>query len=117
MNLVVCRLAFFTAFTVVSVLSLAPRSLTPPIDVWDKLQHLAGYAALALLAKAAYRGAGVRWWMALFLCSWGGLLELAQRYVPGRSADWLDVGANIAGVVLGIAIAELAGRLLRRARL
>lgn len=114
MKLAVCRRAFFTAFAVVTALSLTPRSLSPPIDIWDKLQHLAAYVVLASLAVAAFRGAGVRRWMVLFLCSWGGLLKLAQVYVPGRSSDWLDVVANATGVVVGTAIAELARRLLRR---
>jgi VanZ family protein len=47
---------------------------------------------------------------ALALVAYGGAIELLQRWVPGRSAEWGDLLADAIGVGLGWAV----GRALRR---
>ena len=48
------------------------------------------------------------WRIALGLLAFGLLIELCQRMVTYRSADWLDVGADAAGIIAGLVI-SLAG--------
>lgn len=80
----------------------------------DKLVHAGMYGVLgALLARAAGGAAPPRTLGRLLL---GVLLfavvdEWHQRFIPGRSADALDVVADVAGAAVGFAA---AARLLRR---
>lgn len=75
-----------------------------PIGV-DKLLHVGGYAVLAVAALVAIhartgRGAlGV----VLLVTVFGGVVELLQGPVPGRSVSFLDLVADAAGAVIGAA--------------
>ncbi len=84
------------------------RSYPPALDralaTWGTtLLHLGGYALLAnLLAWAVLRGGRRRPWLgAAAAFAYGGLLELAQLLVPGRTASVLDLGINLAGAIAG----------------
>jgi VanZ family protein len=48
------------------------------------------------------------WRIALGLLAFGVLIEIAQRAVGYRTADLLDLGADLVGIAAGLAIA-LAG--------
>ena len=41
---------------------------------------------------------------------YGGLLELAQIPIEGRAMEWLDVGMNTIGALLGVAAARFRGQ-------
>ena len=45
------------------------------------------------------------WRIALGLFAFGVLIELLQRMVGYRSAEWLDVAADVAGIIVGLAVA------------
>lgn len=89
------------------VVSLTPR-LTLPLDFWnaDKLYHGATYAWLGALPLWAFasgdRGRTAGYSMVLL----GALLEVAQMYVPGRSASLGDAVANALGVFAGMWLSE-----------
>ena len=83
--------------------SLLPGSVTPQGYNYY-LIHLANYAFLAFLPvlilpwpKGGYAA------MDVFLLS--GLIEWVQMYIPGRSADLMDLLANAVGVALGLSVA------------
>lgn len=40
--------------------------------------------------------------------AYGAFTEVAQAFVPGRAADFLDLGADVLGLLLGWALAALA---------
>lgn len=98
----------------VCYLALTPR---PPKEVdfgWDKLNHSAAFAALALAGCLAFPGSRrTVLWVLLAMVALGGLIEVLQAFVPGRSSDWGDLLADSVGVVVGAVLARLA---LRRAR-
>lgn len=77
----------------------------------DKLEHIAAYliqaASLAILFPRQRR-----WILLGFLCQ-GALIELLQGLSGYRSAEWADMAANSAGIVLGLALSYSA--LARRA--
>jgi VanZ family protein len=86
---------------VVIVGSLTP-SQSLPVQTWpDKVLHLQAYFALVLPVCMARAGAW-RWVVPLAVVL-GGAIELVQPTV-GRSADWLDLGANTLGASLGAAL-------------
>jgi VanZ family protein len=109
----VLRLAHAPAWITASLLLLALvtwGSLMPGSDVpgppnLDKLEHAAAYAVLAvwftgLVPRKRYAA------VAVALAALGVLMELLQHAMQlGRQADALDVGANVFGIGVGIAIA------------
>lgn len=77
-------------------------------EIWllawnDKLLHFGAYLVLSLLAVlgSSRRGTGIR--LALSMILLGALLELAQLFVFGRSADVKDEAANTLGSLGGTA--------------
>jgi hypothetical protein len=97
--------------------TLTPAVEIPMQDGRDKLWHMAGFAALVFPVAVTRSG----WpWRALLLAvllaaALGALIEVIQPHV-GRSGEWGDALANLAGALIG----ALAGRRLApglRARL
>ncbi len=83
---------------VVALLSLMP---VPGVGVSDKLSHLLTYFVLSgwfgLLAMNRYRlGLSL-----VGLLVFGMLIELLQGMTAYRQAEWADLGANAAGILLG----------------
>lgn len=93
---------------VISWLALTPA---PPPEaglLWDKLNHFAAFASLAV---AGFMGFQRRWLaVALGLLAYGGLIEVLQSFTPTRVGDWIDLLADGIGIGLGLALAAtLAG--------
>jgi hypothetical protein len=85
-------------------------TLTPPIyptfgvSYMDKVYH---FGAFALLVFPIILTEPRRWVWAVPVCiGFGGAIELAQPSF-GRSAEWLDFGADVSGVLAGAALAEV----------
>ena len=77
------------------------------LDHLDKWAHLLTFAFLAVWFAGQYRR-GAYWRIALGLVGFGILIEICQRAVGYRSAEWLDLGADVIGIVIGLVIG-LAG--------
>ena len=90
----------------VSYLALVP---TPPASLdsgWDKLNHMLAFTALACSGCLSYPFSGRRRTLMLFgLLIFGGLIELLQLFVPGRSSEWGDLLADSIGIACGALIA------------
>jgi VanZ family protein len=85
----------------VGYLSLTPLPPAPAglPDHSDLLVHLVMHMVLAgSIFLGLPRRGRARWGVALLLAL---VLELAQLWIPGRSFDGLDLGANLLGAVLG----------------
>lgn len=55
-----------------------------------------------------------RWsWVVPVAIAFGGVIELTQPLM-GRSADWLDFGASVTGVLAGAALAEILHNRIRK---
>ena len=78
------------------------------IVIWfseiDKWIHAIVFAFLAVWFAGQYRPRSY-WRIALGLVMFGVLIELCQRMVGYRSAEWLDVAADAAGIIAGLMIA------------
>jgi len=77
------------------------------IEHLDKWVHLLTFAFLAVWFAGQYRRRSY-WRIAAGLVGFGILIEICQRMVGYRSAELFDIGADVAGVVLGLVIG-LAG--------
>lgn len=101
---------------VIAVASLLPPRGTPGVEIADLgelrawIGHAIGYLLLTATALLAQRVP--RPWLTLGIASlYGVLLEIAQGVLGQRSAQLSDVVANVAGALLGLALAH---QLLRR---
>ena len=70
----------------------------------DKWLHGLTFAVLALWYAGQYRPRSY-WRIVIGLMAFGVLVELCQLMVGYRTADWLDIGANGAGIIAGLAVA------------
>jgi VanZ family protein len=90
---------FFTILTI-SVLSLIPPESGVQLKE-DKWGHFLAY--LILTGNALYLTSNIR--QRLIACAsifaYGALIELIQRFIPGREASFLDLLANFFGMLLG----------------
>lgn len=111
LNLVQIHWLLFTILIALAItaLSLYPLDNLPSVPGTDKTHHFIAYGALAFpvaLAKPEK-------WL-LFIVSflvYSGVIEFVQPYV-NRYAEWLDLGANGLGLIVGILIASFARSIL-----
>jgi VanZ family protein len=89
---------------------MAPRDLpiAPTITGADKLDHFMAFVVLAFVAAQALPKRRL-WLIGLALAAYGGAIEVVQRFV-GRSMDPLDFAADVAGILVGLTLAVMAGR-------
>lgn len=100
-------------------LTLAPLPLgsvrIPLFEGADKVVHFMMFFAMAFAYHFDFRRgkkpvdeARLMGWIFVSLSAFGGLIELAQwKMRMGRSGDWYDLLADIAGAVYGIILAWL----------
>jgi VanZ family protein len=98
------------ALSVLLVAGVVYGSLQPDFgpDVpanFDKLEHFSAYLGLSLWFTGLFTRARF-WIVAAALVAFGLAIEVAQDAMNlGRSAEVLDMAANVLGVTLGLAIA------------
>ena len=94
-----------TGFIAVAILvgTLFPESQLSEVNGGDKAAHLIAFALLALPLNLA----GHPRWLLLNtgFVLFGGAIEFIQPFV-GRHGEWLDLGADMIGVVLGLLVAR-----------
>jgi len=78
-------------------------SLVGGIDKWS---HFAAFLVLALWFSGLFRTRSY-WRVAVGLLAFGILIELCQRLVGYRSAEWLDVVADALGIAVGLLLGWL----------
>lgn len=105
---------------VIFYLSSLPQPPLPD-DISDKQGHSFGYLGLGILVLRALLGglpARVRWRDALvaiaITIAYGASDEVHQRFVPGRSAELLDLYADAGGAALAAAVCWAWGILATR---
>ncbi|WP_421710984.1 VanZ family protein [Alcanivorax sp.] len=77
----------------------------------DVYAHLFFCTLIALLL--GWSGVPAIWTFVLVMVL-GGLIELAQLWIPYRSTSWNDVAGNAVGTIIGLLILWLGKQLLKR---
>ncbi|TLU65203.1 VanZ family protein [Thalassotalea litorea] len=93
---------------IICFLSLYPLAALPPFPGTDKTHHFIAYFALVMpmgLRKPSYWPVVIL----LFILVGGGI-ELIQPFV-NRYGEWLDLTANVSGVVCGFIFAQMINRI------
>lgn len=100
------RALFAVLFAAITWLALVPD---PPRGVstgWDKSNHLLAFAALAFTGVWAQWRLPRQWpVLVVALLAYGAGIEVAQSFLPPRSADAADVLADGLGIALGLLLA------------
>ena len=105
--------ATVTLGVVISWLTLTPQDLPdlgPTLPV-DKLAHVAAFTAL-IMPSAILRPRFL-WWIFPLAALLGFSIELVQPYV-GRSQEWMDVGADCVGLIVGTGLGLMIRGFLKR---
>ena len=77
----------------------------------DKIYHFVAFTVLVFPVIVTDTN---RWsWVVPVTIAFGGVIELTQPLM-GRSADWLDFGASVSGVLAGAALAEILHNRIRQ---
>lgn len=92
------------------ILSLVPGSMRPHILRNDHLEHFVAYLAVASLWAVGNRRSGRLLASGLLLAACAGLLEVAQLWIPGRTASIVDFASSAIGGSVGLLLAIGARR-------
>ncbi len=108
---------FWRAASLVLLATVLAVTLMPAVWFWPDKVMIAGWAAyfdkwahfviflgLSLWFSGLYRKSAY-WRVAVGLLAFGLLIEICQRAVGYRSAEWLDVAADALGIVAGLGLA------------
>ena len=101
------RLLFLGLAWLVLAACIAAGCFTPAhrLPTWlpnDKLLHFGAYFALAFPMAFVTQSWSRLLLIAIGLSIAGFLIEIVQRYIPGRDSSIADMVANTGGVVMGI---------------
>jgi VanZ family protein len=111
---------WIAAICIVSVGELLPGGSAPldwvdSLGVSDKIEHFTAYFGLAVIPVLGFdtrKGLTA----ALSMILLGVLLDVAQKFIPGRTFDLADIAANTVGVFGGLAVARAILVISRRRR-
>lgn len=93
---------FFVMIAVISALAFSPKAPGLDIQHFDKVNHLAAFSSLTLIALLAFSSSAVR--VCLGLLGYGIAIELIQSQLPNRFASLADVAADGVGILLGLGL-------------
>ena len=94
------KLFFWLTLCLVAVLSMLAVPGQQIFQWQDKLSHLVVYMVLFWLLIMAYGKLWRLMSLGVLLAFFGGLIEVAQSFTGYRQAEWLDLLANIAGILV-----------------
>ena len=96
----VLKLFFWVILSLVTVFSMLEIPGKQVFQWQDKLSHLVVYMLLFWLLLLAY---GKQWSLislGILLVFFSGLIEVAQSFTGYRQAEWLDLLANMVGILV-----------------
>ena len=104
------KFLFFLNIFFLSLISLYPGNLIGLIFFGydttflgsDKLHHFLSYLILSVLGSLAYYEKFFFYKLLIFLILIGFFLELFQIWIPNRYFEFLDIFANLFGIIIGM---------------
>jgi VanZ family protein len=122
MGLLAFRIAGMLAVVGIGVLSLVPGEARPHVLGLGSLEHLTAYFIAATLLGIGFLDSGTSrsdsnaaLGISFLLTGYGGILEAAQLFVPGRTPGMLDWCASALGAWFGVGFVWLLRGSARRA--
>lgn len=107
--IIIARTAAWLLILTITVLSLVPPGLRPETAAPHNLEHFAIFAAAGFAFGFGYSRRPIR--VAVALVIFAGVIELAQRLVPGRHARLSDLIVDASAMCVSVALGSIiAGR-------
>lgn len=101
-----CLVQFLMLLAVFIYLGLTPSPQNSVPMFNDKLMHFTGYFIAGSSISFAFP-LWKSWQRASFLILFSIGIEISQHFMPPRTFDFFDIGANSSGVVLGLLVVAL----------
>jgi VanZ family protein len=101
-----CLVQFLMLLAVFIYLGLTPSPENSVPMFNDKLMHFTGYCIAGGSISFAFPLWKI-WQRASFLILFSIAIEISQHFMPPRTFDYFDIGANSSGVVLGLLVVAL----------
>ena len=99
------RVIFVTYAIFIAVVSLLPMSGTN-IGSSDKVFHVLMYGVFSVLGFRVTTESKQYLYLCIGIVAYGGLMEIAQSFMPGRMMSAYDFLANAVGVIIGALVAK-----------
>ena len=104
MTLRLSRVIFLMALVGTLVAAILPDAEAPTLGGSDKLNHIAAFITLSMLAAWAWPRVQL-WRIGLVMSALGGIIELVQAIpIIARDAEWADGYADTAAVTITLII-------------
>ena len=109
--LLVFRVFFWIALLGSCIAAVVPQDIAPQIgSLSDKSIHFIAFAVLTLLLRFAY---SITWFQTfLLLFIYAVFIEFSQLFTPNRSAELLDIVADVIGIGIGLLFYHFIKRLI-----
>ena len=92
------RVALVTALVSISYLATTPTQYEVVVAVSDKVEHIAAFWVLGLLADFSFPRSGFGWPKIGLLLLYALAIETVQSFLPYRSSEWQDLVAGAIGM-------------------
>lgn len=108
----VFRVLFWSALIGSFILAVVPQDIAPKIgSLSDKTVHFIAFAVLTLLLRLSY---SITWFQTfLLLFVYAAFIEFSQFFTVNRSAELLDVVADIIGIGIGLLFYPFMERVIK----
>jgi len=102
------KAAFWLPLLFCTWMALAPQPpKIPGLDLADTVLHALAFSYLAFTLMLAYANrSALQAFVALL--GYGVFIELVQSQQIERTAEWKDLGVDVAGIVIGLTLARYA---------
>lgn len=97
----------------IMILAVTPGDYAPDTGFSDKLNHVAAFILLGVLALRAYPGFYAR--SGLWLMLYGLLIEGVQFWIPGRRCSLMDLAADLCGIAAALFLMVLVSFIMKTA--
>jgi VanZ family protein len=97
-NTIIRQLFAWACVTGLAIASWTPGQEMVRTGLNTRLEHVAAYLIAGVAVITAYPRRSP-WLIGALLCTYAGILELGQLYIPGRHAALLDWFASSSGVI------------------
>ncbi len=107
----VFRILFWLALVGSYISAVVPQDMAPKVgSLSDKSIHFIAFAVLTLLLRFSYSITWLQTLLRLFI--YAVFIEFSQYFTLNRSAELLDVVADVIGIVIGLLFYPFMKRLI-----
>ena len=100
------RIILGISVLIISILSIQEVNIEFSVNSLDKVLHFLCFSYLTLITWLS-RILNKELHVYVIVLAYGILIEIAQRYLPYRSFEYLDIFADFVGVIAGLIIIKI----------